>query len=163
VVTTNATVYDGSIPIFDEKNQTLNYLVSAPHFSANGAEFLGTYDLVLRSDIARCIYGFEKTPTSATISIVRGDTVEKVSTTTLTEKDGWLSLSAYGFTFSSPKISVKLIQPKEETSAKVESSQAKNPMIKQPTTKTIYCANAKGRKTLKGVNPKCPKGYKIIR
>lgn len=163
VVTTNATVYDGSIPIFDEKTQTLNYLVSAPHYSASGSEFLGTYDLVLRSDIARCIYGFEKTPTSATVSIVKGDTVEKVSTTTLVEKDGWLSLSAYGFTFSSPKISVKLNQPKEETQAKVENSAPTTPVVKQPIIKTINCSNSKGRKTIKGVNPKCPKGYKLIK
>ena len=163
VVTTNATVYDGSIPIFDEKNQTLNYLVSAPHFSANGSEFLGTYDLVLRSDIARCIYGFEKTPTSATVSIVRGDSVEKVSTTTLTERDGWLSLSAYGFTFSSPKISVKLNQPKDDTPAKAETSASIKPVVNQPIMKSIYCANSKGRKTVKGINPKCPKGYKLVK
>lgn len=162
MVMTNATVYDGSIPAYSEKDQALNYLVSAPHYTASGSEFLGTYDLVIRADIAKCIYGFSKTPTSATVSIVKGDSVEKVSTTTLVEKDGWLALSANGFTYSSPKISVKLEQPKEETLAKAEASPASKPIIKQPTTQTIYCANAKGRKTVKGVNPKCPKGYKKI-
>lgn len=176
VVTTNATVYDGSIPAFDDKDQTLNYLVSAPHFSSNGSEFLGTYDLVLRADIARCIYGFAKTPTSATVSIVRGDTVEKVSTTTLTEKDGWLSLAAYGFTFSTPKIAVKLNRaPEENTGTKTlnspatqESTQAAastavKPAPKKAVVKSIYCANAKGRKLVKGTNPKCPQGYKLVK
>jgi len=176
IVTTNATTYDGSIPAYSEKDQTLNYLVSAPHYAANGTEFLGTYDLVIRADIARCIYGFNKTPTSATVSIVRGDTVEKVSTTTLTEKDGWLSLAAYGFTFSTPKISVKLNRALEEipvTTAAVASatqestnaaaSTAVKPAPKKAVVKSIYCAKANARKLVKGNNPKCPKGYKLVK
>lgn len=151
MVMTNATVYDGSIPAYSEKDQTLNYLVSAPHYTSNGTEFLGTYDLVIRSDIARCIYGFDKTPTSATVSIVKGDSVEKVSTTTLVEKDGWLALSANGFTFSSPKISVKLIQPKVL------------PTSKKSAKTTITCMSGLGKKKVTGINPKCPKGYKLIK
>jgi len=176
IVMTNATVYDGSIPAYSEKDQTLNYLVSAPHYAANGTEFVGTYDLVIRADIARCIYGFNKTPTSATVSIVRGDTVEKVSTTTLTEKDGWLSLAAYGFTFSTPKISVKLNRAPEEipvttaavASATQESTNAAartavKPAPKKAVVKSIYCAKANARKLVKGNNPKCPKGYKLVK
>lgn len=176
IVMTNATVYDGSIPAYNEKEQTLNYLVSSPHFAANGSEFIGTYDLIIRADIARCIYGFNKTPTSATVSIVRGDTVEKVSTTTLTEKDGWLSLAAYGFTFSTPKIAVKLNRAPEELAANATTSvataqnssqgsskAAAKPAIKKATIKSIYCANATGRKLVKGANPKCPKGYKQVK
>ena len=162
MVMTNATVYDGSIPAYSEREQALNYLVSAPHYTSSGSEFLGTYDLVIRADIAKCIYGFTKTPTSATVSIVKGDAVEKVSTTTLVEKDGWLALSANGFTYSSPKISVKLNQPEEVAPAKAEQATT-TPTVKKQIKKTIYCANAGGRKMVKGTNPKCPKGYKLVK
>jgi hypothetical protein len=163
MVMTNATVYDGSIPAYSEKDQALNYLVSAPHYTASGSEFLGTYDLVIRADIAKCIYGFSKTPTSATVSIVKGDSVEKVSTTTLVEKDGWLALSANGFTYSSPKISVKLNQAPEEAPAKVISAAPTNPVLKKPASKTISCLRGSSKKIVKGVNPKCPKGYKLVK
>jgi hypothetical protein len=164
IVMTNATTYDGSVPVFSEKDQTLNYLVSAPHFAANGEEFLGTYDLVIRSDVAKCIYGFNQTPTSATVSIIRGEAVEKVSTTTLSEKDGWLSLSAYGFTFSSPKISVKLIAPTVAPAASpVVAPSLKPAPAKVATQKSIVCAQGKNKKKLTGTNPKCPKGYKLVK
>jgi len=164
IVMTNATTYDGSVPVFSEKDQTLNYLVSAPHFAANGEEFLGTYDLVIRSDVAKCIYGFNQTPTSATVSIIRGEAVEKVSTTTLSEKDGWLSLSAYGFTFSSPKISVKLIAPTVAPAASpVVAPSLKPAPAKVATQKSIVCAQGKSKKKLTGTNPKCPKGYKLVK
>jgi hypothetical protein len=35
---------------------------------------------------------------------------KKIATTVLREKAGWLTLAAYGFTFSSPTIKVKLTQ-----------------------------------------------------
>lgn len=163
IVSTNSTTYSDGPPSLDPKTQSLDYELASAHYTSKGEEFLGTYDLVLDATVARCIYGFAKTPTSATVSIVKNGEVEKVSTTTLSEKDGWLSLSAYGFTFSSPKISVKLNQPKEETPTKVEASSTTKPVVEQPMIKSIYCANAKGRKTVKGVNPKCPKGYKLVK
>ena len=164
LVMTNSTQYDGSIPAFNQADQTLNYLVSAPHYAADGKEFLGTYDLVMRADIARCIYGFDKTPTSATVSIVRGDSVEKVSTTTLSEKDGWISLAAYGFTFSTPKISVKLIAPTVAPAASpVVAPSIKPAPAKVATQKSIVCAQGKSKKKLTGTNPKCPKGYKLVK
>lgn len=142
IVTTNSMAYNGAAPSFSKG--TLDYQVAGLHYMPDGkAEVEGTYDLVMRSETARCLYGFTKAPISATISVTAASGEAKVATTLVSEKDGWLKLAAYGFTFSSPTISVKL-------------SQAKAPATKT----TIICAKGKVTKKVTGVGPKCPAGYK---
>jgi hypothetical protein len=63
-------------------------------------------------------------------------------TTTVNEKNGWLYLSANGFTYSSPVIKVKL-------------NQAKNQKY------SISCVKGKATKKVTGTKPKCPAGYKL--
>ncbi len=140
IVTTNAMVYDGGVPKFTRG--FLNYKVAGLHFQADGAtEVLGTYDLVMRSDVARCLYGFSRAPVSATISIA-GDGDRNIATTVVGEKNGWLKLAAYGFTFSEKTIRVKITQPKRTTITCVSTS-----------------APTKTRK-VSGINPTCPAGFK---
>ncbi len=77
--------------------------------------FKGSYDLVLRSDFARCLYGFSNAPISAKISVVSTDgSTQDIATESLREDAArqWLYLSAKNFTFSSPTIKVKLVQDK---------------------------------------------------
>ena len=159
IVSTNSTTYSDGPPSLDPKTQSLDYELASAHYTSKAEEFLGTYDLVLDATVARCIYGFAKTPTSATVSIVKNGEVEKVSTTTLSEKDGWLSLSAYGFTFSSPKISVKLNQAPVEAGSRA-SVAAK---VKKKVTKSITCLRGSSKKIVRGVNLKCPTGYKLVK
>jgi hypothetical protein len=147
IVTTNSTVYSAGPPAF--KDGSLNYQVAAPHFNPDGTTpFKGNYNLVMRSDVARCIYGFSKAPISASISIVSADGNNDVATTVAAEKDGWLSLSANNFQFSSPIIQVKLTQDAPVAPAK--------PVIKQMT---ITCAKGKTTKKVTAAKPTCPKGY----
>jgi hypothetical protein len=111
LVTTNAMAYTGTSP--DYKNGYLSYRVAGMHYLPDGVtEALGTYDLVMRSDVARCLYGFSKAPVSATIQVVGTAGEEKVATTIVSERDGWLKLAAYGFTFSEKEIRVTLDQVK---------------------------------------------------
>jgi hypothetical protein len=152
VVSTNSLVYSAGPPTYNKAEGTLDYKLLSPHFTADGEEAIGTYDLALRSDVARCIYGFSKAPIQAVVSIVGDEGENKVATTLIREKDGWLTLSANGFTFSSPTIRVKLSQEVSSTSrvpAKVKNKKT-----------SIICI--KGQKTQKvnGVNPKCPAGFK---
>lgn len=144
IVTTNAMGYDGSAPSY--VGGMLSYKVSGMHFMADGTTPVeGTYDLVMRSDTARCLYGFSKAPISATVSVTSASGENKVATTVVKEtKEGWLKLAAYGFTFSSPTISVKL-------------SQAKAPVAKSIT---ITCVKGKTLKKVTGKSPKCPAGFK---
>lgn len=159
LVTTNALSYSPGPPSFDSSSQALNYKVASPHYEADGTTVaLGSYDLALRSDVARCIYGFSQAPISAEISITSQDGERKVATTVVNERNGWLYLSAKGFTFSSPIINVKLTQAKESAPAATPSptpSKAASKVVK------ITCAKGKVKKTVSGVKPICPKGYKL--
>ena len=152
-VTTNASMYVASPPTFNKDDQSLDYKVIAPHYLPDGKEFKGMYNLVIKSDVARCIYGFSAAPVKATISIVSSDGTAQVATTVVGERDGWLYLSANNFTFSSPIVKVKLSQDVAVTTAKTSgTSTAKK--------STITCVKGKVSKKVTAVKPSCPSGYK---
>jgi hypothetical protein len=109
LVTSNATSYSFGAPQYEKGY--LNYQVAGLHFNPDGTEALGTYDLVLRSDVARCLYGFSKAPVYGTVSVT-GEGDSKIATTVVKERDGWVYVSAKGFTFSKKTIKVKLTQKK---------------------------------------------------
>ena len=143
IVTTNSLAYDGSSPSFEDG--TLNYHVSGLHFMPDGVTPVqGTYNLVMRSDTARCLYGFTNAPIRATISIVGAEN-SPIATVVTGEKNGWLSLSANGFTFSEKTLQVKFTQDKVVTPAKA-------------TPKKITCVKGKVSKVVTTVS--CPSGYK---
>lgn len=155
IVTTNSTMYNGNPPTFNREDQTLDYKVMSPHFLPNGTVFKGSYDLVIKSDVARCIYGFSSAPISATISVISSDGTAQVATTLVREKDGWLSLSAKNFTFSSPTVKVSLKQAGSKESKPSTGSQSIT-AIKS----TITCIKGKSVKKVTAVKPVCPSGYK---
>lgn len=110
IVTTNSMAYEGAAPQFS--GGFLNYRVSGMHFLPDGkTNVLGTYDLVMRSDTARCLYGFSKAPLSATVSVTGGSD-KNVATTVVSENKNWLKMAAYNFTFSKKTIKVKITKKK---------------------------------------------------
>jgi hypothetical protein len=141
IVTTNSMIYNGGIPQF--RNGFLNYEVAGLHYQPDGiTKVQGSYDLVIRSEVARCLYGFSRAPLSATISVV-GDGDKTIATTVVSEKNGWLKLAAYGFTFSKKTIRAKITKAK-------------------PTTITCVATSDPAKTTkVKAVNPKCPKGFAL--
>ena len=150
LVSTNSTTYSAGPPAF--KDGALNYQVASAHFLPDGVTpFKGNYNLVMRSDVARCIYGFSKAPISASISVVSSEGSADVATTVAAEKDGWIALSANNFQFSAPTIQVKFTQ-EPLASATV----APKPVAKQIT---ITCTKGKISKKVTAIKPTCPKGY----
>lgn len=113
VVATNAMVYEGVSPRFN--NGFLDYRVAGLHLKPDGkTPVVGSYDLLIRSDTARCLYGFTNAPISATVSITgTGDL--RVATTLVSERDGWIKLAANGFTFSEKRIRVGMSQGRGAT------------------------------------------------
>jgi hypothetical protein len=166
IVSTNATQYLEGPPVFNSSTSTLEYKVAAPHLKPDGEVFRGSYDLQLRSAAARCLYGFSNAPISATVEVVSENGEKQVAVTTVNEKDGWLYLSAKGFTFSAPVVSVKFTQEKAiEVPAPTPSespSAAPTPAAKPVAAKksTITCVKGKASKKVTAVKPTCPKGYK---
>jgi hypothetical protein len=148
LVTTNSTMYLDGPPTYDASQGSLDYKVASTHYEEDGkTEFKGTYELLMSSSVARCIYKFTNAPIKATVSVTSEDGVPNVATIVVNEKNGWLTLAAYNFTFSAPTVSVKLTQdkPKVVTPAK-------------PVIKKITCV--KGKITKKITATKCPAGYK---
>ena len=141
LVTTNAPFYESGPPKMVKG--ALNYVVAGPHHLADGATlFKGVYDLAIRSDAARCIYGFTDAPLRAEVTVTSADgTVQDISTESMTERDGWIRLGAYNFTFSEPTVKVKFTQASKKSSKK-----------------SVLCV--KGKTTKKFMGSKCPKGYK---
>jgi hypothetical protein len=173
VVTTNAMVYSQGPPVYNEKEQSLDYKVLSPHFDEAGKENVGTYDLLIDGKVARCIYGFSNAPVKAQIEVVSDAGEIKVATTVLGERDPWIYLSANGFTFSQPTVRVRLSQDKPEPvkveAPKVEAPQvetnspevvAAKPKLTAVKKKVITCTKGKLTKKISGANPKCPAGFK---
>ena len=157
LVTTNAPIYASGAPAFADGS--LSYKVAGLHFKADGTLFKGSYDLAIRSDFARCLYGFSNAPIRASVSVLSSDgSTQNVATELVTEKNGWMTLSAKNFTFSQPTIKVKLVQDKPVGTAPSEqAAPVTKTMIK---VKTITCVKGKTAKKVSGSNPKCPAGYK---
>jgi hypothetical protein len=148
LVTTNSTMYLDGPPTYDASRGSLDYKVASTHYEADGkTEFKGTYELLMSSSVARCIYKFTSAPVKATVSVTSENGEPNVATIVVNEKNNWLTLAAYNFTFSAPTVSVKLTQdaPAVVTPPK-------------PVIKKITCV--KGKVTKKIVATKCPAGYK---
>ena len=139
IVTTNSMAYNGGTPQF--KNGFLNYEVAGLHYQPDGTtKVQGTYDLVMRSEVARCLYGFSRAPLSATISVI-GEGDKSIATTVVSEKNGWLKLAAYGFTFSKKTIRAKITKAKPTRIA------------------CVSVADESKVRNIRAINPKCPKGF----
>lgn len=112
IVTTNALGYEAASPRFNRG--FLEYKVGGLHYKPNGKDLVvGSYDLIIRSDTARCLYKFSRAPLSATVTVT-GGADRNIATTIVSEKNGWLKLAAYGFTFSEKTIKVKISKKKKK-------------------------------------------------
>lgn len=182
LVTTNALTYESGPPKFEDGY--LNYKVAGVHSNPDGSDFIGKYDLVMDGEIARCLYGFgAKVPVSASVSIVSADSGSRVQSTLFKDDGKWIRLGAYGFTFSSPTLKIKLAQggaagpasPSEPVKAVVKEESAPTPKQEVATNsttttsapgdktvsaKSIRCVKGKIVRKISGSNPKCPSGFK---
>lgn len=105
LVLTNATQYLAGAPAYNSTTKSLDYKVGAPHLMSNGEVFKGSYQMIVRSDVAKCIYGFSSAAVRATVEIVESESGQASAVVTnVSEKDGWLRLSASGYTHSAPTI-----------------------------------------------------------
>jgi hypothetical protein len=143
LIFTNASVFSSGAPAFNKSEGTLDYKVASPHTKPDGTLTTGTYDLVLNSTVARCIYGFSKAPIGATVSVLSDGGQAQGATTIINEKNGFFRMGAYGFGFSSPTIKMKITQ--------IATSGSKT---------TITCVKGKTSKKVTAVKPVCPAGFK---
>lgn len=170
IVSTNATQYLAGPPTYDSVNNELSYQVAAPHLQPDGSLVRGTYDLALRSDLARCLYGVTGTSFKVSVSVMSNNNELIEAVTGVVEKDGWFYFSAKGFTFSSPKIKVKFVResPPQSSATSTEGNggtfanqvlPTKSPKV--AAKKSVTCVKGKSIKKVMGTKPKCPKGWKV--
>ncbi|NCA18285.1 MAG: hypothetical protein EBR76_00710 [Actinobacteria bacterium] len=163
IVQTNATMYLSGPPSFNSVEGSLDYKVAGPHFQSDGSLNQGTYDLLIKKDVAQCIYGFDKAPTKATVSVLSADGKETAQTVTLSESDEWVKLRAAGFTYSAPVLRVKLEREQIAAAPVATTNSAVNlPVPTKKILKVITCMKGTKTRYLEGKKPKCPKGYKLI-
>jgi len=93
-VTTNATGYAAGPPSFSSSDGSFSYTVASPHYDEKGAVIQGTYNFVVRSDTARCIYGIDEGTMSATVSITSTDGTDQASSAKVNVADDgqWLKV-----------------------------------------------------------------------
>jgi tRNA A37 threonylcarbamoyladenosine synthetase subunit TsaC/SUA5/YrdC len=92
------------------------------------------------------------------VSIVSADGTAQVATTTVNEKNGWLYLSANGFTYSAPTVRVKLTQEVDKPVATPSANASSQVTAAKKTT--ITCVKGKTSKKVTAAKPLCPAGFK---
>jgi hypothetical protein len=153
IVTTNATIYGSGPPSFNTVTSSLDYKVAAPHFTRTGDVFKGAYNLIMRSDVARCFYNFTSAPVKADISVIEAAGTEGKATTSIKEENGWLTLSASGFSHSAPTVRAKLSQetPPTTTIAPMTTSTTLAPVqVTVPVVVEAIGLTTKAKKTISG-------------
>ena len=140
LLATNALIFNRNPPrlIGDE----IQFLLASPHLLPNSQATVGNFNLEASSSMLRCIYGLPDLPLFAEISVVNDAGIEKIATKSFLEKKGVSYISVNNFSFSVPKIKIKLYQSKKRV--------------------TINCVKGKVKKSVSGVKPTCPKGYKKV-
>ncbi len=155
-VSTNATAYSSGPPSFNISERSLDYRVASTHFNKDGSLNKGNYSLVLKSQVAKCIYGFDSSPVSATISVISEAGASVVASTTLQSNSEWIKLKTDNFTFSTPTLRVKLEAEPRQLPVKPVAEKPTNVLKKS----TLICTKGKLTKKITAANPKCPAGYK---
>jgi len=154
VVSSNSLTYENAIPTWDAANSSLVYKIASPH-TALGKEFVGKYDLLISEEVGKCLWNVQELSPSAEISVTNADGERKVFTAGSSISGGYYRFAAAGFTFSTNRISVKLITKSVSTPVAKASASPKT-----ISTVTITCIKGKTQKKVTAVKPKCPTGYK---
>lgn len=166
-VSSNAMTYGTALPKYD--GTTMSYDVASPHYNPGGKDydadaFKGRYDLLLTEAYAKCVWGLKDGVPNVSVEVQKTDGTLDNSvkvTGALNASTGLYEFSAVGFTFSSPKIKIKLSAPptKDGTPTVTQAAPAPAPKPKA-TVQTITCVKGKLTKKVVGASPKCPAGYK---
>ncbi|MEY4365597.1 MAG: hypothetical protein RLZZ305_941 [Actinomycetota bacterium] len=146
IVSTNSTLYSEGPPSFNATKKTLDYKVAAPHYEKDGTSvFKGRYNLMIRSDVARCIYKFTSAPISSTIEVIEENGTPSTAITNVSETNGWVRLDASGFSFSAPTVRVSITQASAEQNKAVllvNNNQPSNTPAAETTANTTPATSA---------------------
>jgi len=139
------------LPYWDAATQSLNFGIWSPHADPSGAPFVGYFKIWVPDSYIDCMYPDNTITkaTSITAAVVDADGYAQDASVQISNENGNLYLSVSGFHYSSPKISIRdaaLVGPKVK-----------------PVVKKITCIKGSRNKSVSGVKPVCPAGYKAAK
>jgi hypothetical protein len=145
------------VPNWDPATQTMSVQVSGPHYKVNGEINAGFFQARISKAIAKCLWGIDVSgQTKAQLSLT--DQTDNGATTIETivgQFDGNdYVLTDSNFHYSSPTISVKLVNDQIPKSTSQSSNPVRNGIIQ------LTCVKGHFVKKVKGLNAKCPVGFK---
>ena len=151
-------------PIWNNDQKQMTWSAAAPHFAADGITVnKGFYRAIIPAKDADLLWGLKNAADAATaleVSITTEAGGSTAATTNISVKNNSIIIDATGFSYSKPKLSVK-IKPTYKASAAAPA--ASTPAVKAPAKaviKKITCVKGSVKKTVSGAAPKCPAGYK---
>lgn len=108
LIANNATAMRMQPPSWDEINRELVYRVASPHLRRNGDKNLGFYELSVDQGLAECLWGQDALQFKVTVIVESAEGMQKISTSALSTKNGYVRFRAAGFTFSTSRIRVSM-------------------------------------------------------
>jgi hypothetical protein len=153
-VSSNATLYQGTPPEWDELSKSFSFKVASPHLDEKGLPNKGFYTLYIPVDQANCRWGQDASLPQAQVQIVNKDGTSSITTAVATQENGLLRFNIAGFGYSSPTIRLKMGEQSFAPTQAVEKATA------GPAKKVINCIKGKSVKQVVSLKPKCPTGYK---
>ncbi len=166
-VTTNA-IYQ-EVPKWNPETDSIDLKLFAPHLKVNGGLNRGFYELRISESLAKCFWGINvsnKTRASITISYPGSDKEAAVETVVTSFKGGIFQVQATNFTFSSPTIKAKILEPISNSASSMNVTPTPTPTVAavKPAAikKVISCVKGKVTKKVTGIKPKCPTGFKTV-
>jgi len=158
-----------STPVWNNDTKQMTWSAAAPHFAADGTTVnKGFYRAIIPAKDADLLWGLKNAADAATaleVSITTETGGSTAATTNISVKNNTIIIDATGFSYSKPKLSVK-IKPTYKPSAAAPAAStpsASTPAAKAPAKaviKKITCVKGSVKKTVSGAAPKCPVGYK---
>ena len=106
----NSTLLDMYVPLFDSTSQSFELQVASPHYLSSGDIATGFYEFVINEQVARCIWGIGDAPYSVSLNVLTENGLDKKAVTTVSKKNGFIKFSFTGFTYSAPKLVIKVFK-----------------------------------------------------
>ena len=145
------------LPTFDQATKEVSLDVNNPHLDVNGDVAKGHFQAFFPKEFTQCYWGMSPKSAAgqAQISITENNGASEVALLATKADENGLTVSASGFHYSAPKISIKL--PSEP----IADPQASQPAAKIVAKKTLTCVKKLVKKIIVGFSPKCPAGYRV--
>lgn len=168
-VTTNASIYSATVPIWDSSSHSFVFTVGSTHLDENGSSNRGYYRLMISSGLVNCIWGSGASAANAEIQIVSENGISQVATTDVHEENGMFYFTAANFEYSNPNLRISFktplpSMPSALPTPAVSPSSRPTAIIQvhaKPRIKTtITCVKGKLLKKVVELKPICPNGYK---